>query len=108
MVSGIGRCIEEQSPDLYLEYLNRLVDTEDIYDELVMAALAKEILGENYNRRCLQTNMKELKKFYENDNPLSLEELPATVINGYLFYGDHSIEGWQGIIETIQSEESSS
>ncbi|MBI9043460.1 MAG: hypothetical protein JEZ06_03185 [Anaerolineaceae bacterium] len=85
MVSGIGQCVAEQSSESYLEYLNHLVSTKNLVDELVMAALAKEILGNNYDRKCLQSKIKNLKLVFENDNPLDLQELPATIIDGVYY-----------------------
>jgi len=102
MVSGIGQCIADQQPELYLEYLNRIVDTNNLVDELVMAALARDILGKNYDRRCLQSKIKALKVLFENDNPLQFSKLPATVINGYLIYGDLTLEQWEYLVENLR------
>lgn len=103
MVTGIGQCIADQSSDLYLTYLNRLVETKDIHDELVMASLAKEILGKHYDRKCLQAKIKGLKQTFENDDPLEFTEIPATIINGAVFYGDRSVADWEILIEASRN-----
>jgi hypothetical protein len=103
MVSGIGDCIAEESPDLYLKYLNQIASSsEDVKDELVMASIAKSVLGKNYSRTCLQKNINALKTTFENDNPLKLEQTPATMINGRVVYGDLSTAEWETILRGVK------
>jgi len=105
MVSGIGQCIAQVSPDLYLVYLKELTTTpERLADELVMADIAKFVLGERYDRKCLQEKIKALKKIFENDNPLNLVERPATLINGRLVYGDLTLAEWQDLLAQARAE----
>lgn len=103
MISGIGECIAEESPDLYLEYIHQIAASdEDVKDELVMASIAKSVLGKNYSRTCLQNKIKSLKTVFENDNPLSLEQTPATMINGRLVYGNLPNNKWETIFQEIK------
>lgn len=105
MVSGIGQCIAQVSPDLYLVYLKELTTTpERLADELVMADIAKFVLGERYDRKCLQEKIEALKKIFENDNPLNLVERPATLINGRLVYGDLTLAEWQDLLAQARAE----
>lgn len=103
MVSGIGQCIAEASPDLYLQYLTTVATTtERLADELVMAKIAKSILGQNYDRKCLQRNIQALKNVFENDNPLNLNDVPVTIINGKIIYGNLSVSDLQSLIQQAQ------
>lgn len=100
MLAGIGECIADKDPALYLQFLQTVASSkENMQDELVMAAIAKEVMGENYSRTCLQKKIKSLKAVFENDNPLELTSTPATVINGRIVYGDLSREDWARIME---------
>lgn len=103
MVSGIGECIADESPDLYLDYIHQIAASdEDVKDELVMASIAKSVLGKNYSRTCLQKKIKALKIIFENDNPLTLEQTPATLINGRLVYGNLSNIKWETILQEVK------
>lgn len=103
MLAGIGECIAEEDPSKYLQFLQIVAaSNENVQDELVMAAIAKQVLGENYSRTCLQKKIKGLKEVFENENPLMLTSTPATVINGRILYGDLGIDAWKGLMTDVE------
>lgn len=105
MLTGIGECIADKDPALYPVFLQTVASSkENVQDELVMASIAKQVLGENYSRTCLQKKIKSLKTVFENDNPLALTTTPATVINGKIVYGDLSSEEWKSLLAGLEAK----
>jgi hypothetical protein len=78
MVAGIGRCIAQQSRDLYPAYLAEAARSTALKDELEMYRVAKLVAGKRYDTRCLQREIGKLKAVFDNRNPLGFSRLPAT------------------------------
>ncbi|MBI9043458.1 MAG: thioredoxin domain-containing protein [Anaerolineaceae bacterium] len=88
MLSAAGQCVVQNDKDLFFEFLERAAKISDRYDNnLEIQLLAKELLGE-YDRSCVRREVKGIKTNFENKNPLQLQEVPATVIEGRIIYGN--------------------
>jgi len=81
MVAGIGRCVAQESPDLYLRYLDEAARSTALKDELEMYRIAKEVAGKRYDTRCLQREIRKIKTLFENNNPLGLSRVPVTFVS---------------------------
>ncbi len=80
MVAGIGRCVAQQSQELYLRYLSEAARSQALKDELEMYRIAKEVTGKRYDTRCLQREIRKIKALFENNNPLGLTRVPAIFV----------------------------
>jgi len=102
MLSAAGMCIAQENMALYLDFLERAAKISDRYDNnLEIQLLANELVGE-YDRTCVRNQVREIKSLFENQNPLELQEVPATVIAGKIMYGNVSTDQIQSVLTSIK------
>lgn len=98
MLSAAGYCVLQADKDLFPEFLARSAQISDRYDNnLEIQLMIKDFLGA-YDRVCVQKEINRIKQTFENKNPLELQEIPATVIDGRIVYGNLSLDDLKGLI----------
>lgn len=100
MVAGIGRCLAQSSPSVYLAWLREAGASALIEDELEMMRISKQVSGK-YDSDCLRVEIKKIKAIFENQNPLNLTQTPAMVLNGKLLYGYRTQGQWASLFESV-------